>query len=435
MREELTYDVIVIGAGAAGLMAAASVAEFAASDAPVSPKVLVIEKRPAPGQKLIRSGSGQCNFTHAGAIESFLSRYGDGGGVGERGRFVRKSLTSFTNADLVTWLERRGVPSVVTPTGKVFPRSMRATDLRDVLMSSARVSGVQMIFGDAAERIRRVESGPSYFELSTKSHRKYRSRAILITTGGFTYPGTGSEGDGYRMAESLGHTVVPPRVALTSIRTRDYTESWPDCAGISLRNVPVTVAANQRFRTSHQFTGDLLFTHRGLSGPVILEISRYLTVGDRLSVSLISGEYTEIMETFRRTGVADGVSRVRKFLSQIKVPERLAELIMSRSGLASDQTLSRLPRPQRQSLSQAILASEFEVTGFGGRGEAMVTAGGVNRREIRAQTMESRICPGLYFAGEVVDVDGDTGGYNLQFAFSSARLAIRNALRRESGTE
>ena len=454
------YDGIIVGAGAAGLMAAASVADETeysthgpeysthgpeysthgpaysthgpaysthisnASQATTFPhlsKFLVLEKNTQAGRKLLLSGSGQCNFTHTGPIDAFLSHYGDGGNVGERGRFVRAALTAFTNTDLIVWFERRGVPAVVTPAGKVFPRSMRATDLRNTLLAAAHNGQVPIRYGDAVEQIEQTANG---FEVVTRQGQRFQTRTVLLTTGGFTYPATGSQGDGYRFAERLGHHVIPARVALVSIRTRDYASLWAEVAGVSLQGIAVTLT-NSRFRRAQTFTGDLLFTHRGLSGPVILEMSRYLNVGDRLVVSLVPQHSAETVATFERTGDGNGILRVRKFLKTVGIPERLTQCVMRRLGMASDQTISQLPRSLRCALCDAVTAAEFVVTGFGGRGEAMVTAGGVDRREVFSKTMESRICPGVFFAGEILDVDGDTGGYNLQFAFSSAKLAVR----------
>ncbi len=487
----MQYDLLVIGAGPAGLAGAIAAAESATESTVESRdvKIAILEKNTTAGRKLLLSGSGQCNVTHAGPIADFLTHYG------EHARFVKPALYHWTNAQQVAWLERLGVTTTVTDAGKVFPRSLRAAEILDALLREVRRLEVDCQYGRAVQRIERDSDGIFHIfvsdtvdsrrvfaesydaesnesktsnaicgaETDGKTVSEYTARRVLLTTGGMTYPVTGTTGDGYRLAEQLGHTLVTPRVALAPLVIRDWTtvwkrssqeiasessgdeswrkgdswrtsvesrrtsvDSWRDCAGVSLSAVRVSVAKCERFPKGLSRVGDLLWTHRGLSGPVILDMSRYLLADDTLEVSFVSVDrFKDVaaLEAWILTETSRHKEPIRNLLARLEIPQRLVRVLLTRHDIPGDLSTSQMDRKLRKRLVTAVMATRFEIAAMGKHTEAMVTCGGVVLDDVNRNTMESRRVPGLFFAGEILDVDGDCGGYNLQFAFSSGKLA------------
>lgn len=400
------YDLIVIGGGPAGLFAAARAAAGGAS-------VLLLEKMAEPGRKLLVTGSGQCNLTHAGDIAGFFGHYGKGGA------FLKPALRHLTNAGLVAHFTGRGVPLEAGEDGKFFPVSRKARDVLDALLADCREHGVVLRCGEA---VREVERSGEGFCVRTAAG-EHRSALLLIATGGASYPSTGSSGDGYAFARALGHTVAATAPALTPVTVRDYPFS--DLAGISLRDC--TVSLFREGKKVEGFRGDLLLTHDGLSGPVVLNASRYILPGDEVRVSFLpEGRRDEITQAL--TGA--GGTRVKTALSTFPVPERLLKRLIDLAGIPPDATSAHLDRKTRNRLIQVLTGHEMTVEALGGYRVAMATRGGVALDEVDGKTMESRVAGGLFFAGEVLDIDGDTGGYNLQAAFSTAALAADAILKR-----
>jgi predicted Rossmann fold flavoprotein len=405
---------VIIGGGPAGLFCALQAAGN-------NRRVLVVEKMPSCGRKLLITGSGQCNLTHEGDIAEFFSHYGD------HGQFLRPALRGFTNRELVAFFEQHGLPMSVDPGGKIFPATRRASDVLAVLLSECRMRGVEVICGQA---VRRISSRDGWFcvEIGTTV---YRADVLVIATGGVSYPSTGSTGDGYLLARELGHTVTEIAPALTPVIIQDYP--FADLAGISFGNLTLSLFRDGKKIRRH--TGDLLFTHTGLSGPGVLDLSRFILPGDVLKVSFFPGtDQARVRKQVTDAIAASGTRQVKTVLSGLPLPERLVKRLLELTGSAPDLTCSQLPGKVRQEIIASLTGFPFTVLRLGGFGEAMVTRGGVSLREINPKTMESKITPGLYIIGELLDIDGDTGGYNLQAAFSSGMLAARSiALRFHPG--
>ncbi|WP_342675755.1 NAD(P)/FAD-dependent oxidoreductase [Methanofollis sp. UBA420] len=403
-----TYDLIVIGAGPAGLFAAARTGAGGGT-------VLLLEKKKMPGRKLLVSGSGQCNITHAGSVTEFFTRYG------KHGQFLKPALRAFTNADLIAHVTGRGVPLTTEEGGKVFPTSRKAQDVLDLLLAECRDAGVTVRCG---EPVVAVEKSGDGFSVRT-AVGEYGSTFLLIATGGASYPATGSTGDGYAFAASLGHTIAGTAPALAPVTVRDYP--FADLAGISLQGVTVSL-----FRDGKKIgdqRGDLLFTHEGLSGPAILDLSRFIEPGDTLVVPVLpEGMREEITAAL----AAGGGARVRSVLSRYPVPERLLKRLIDLSEVPPEATCAHLTKAARTRLLQHLTACTLTVDALGGYGVAMVTRGGVALDEVNQKTMGSKRVEGLYFAGEVLDIDGDCGGFNIQAAFSTAALAAEAVLKRLS---
>jgi predicted Rossmann fold flavoprotein len=399
------YSLVVIGGGPAGLFCALRAAGNGR-------KILIAEKKPHPGRKLLLSGLGQCNITHDEEIGSFLSHYGD------NGRFLKPALMNFQNRDLISFFTERGLPLMTEPGGKVFPRSRKASEILDILVKECAAAQVEIRCGDPVLEISVRDDG---FSIRT-DQMTYRADQLVIATGGLTYPATGSTGDGFAFARTLGHSVMEVSPALAAVTVEDYR--FADLAGISFEDVIISLARpGQKIR---RHTGDLLLTHSGLSGPGILDFSRFIRPGDTLRVSFLpSVDRQKVKETLLNRISAAGNARVRTVLTAYDLPERFVNKLLTLAGIGHDLTGAHLSRKDRSALIGLLTGCPFIVGRLGGINEAMVTRGGVSLAEIDPKTMESRLVPGLFFVGEVLDIDGDTGGYNLQAAFSTGALAAR----------
>jgi hypothetical protein len=398
-------EIAVIGGGPAGLFCAIQAAGRGR-------RVVVLEKNSSCGRKLLSTGSGQCNLTHDGDIADFFSHYGD------HGSFLRPALRGFSNRDLVRFFEEHGLRMTVEPGGKIFPATRKASDVLDVLLSGWKAGGGEILYGEAVQQVDRNGSG---FCLRTGTG-SYRADAVVIATGGASYPATGSTGDGYRLARDLGHTITEIAPALTPVIVRDHPFS--DLAGLSFANLPLSLFRDGR--KVRQTSGDLLFTHSGLSGPGVLDLSRFILPGDVLKVSFFPGRDQETVKNELAAAItASGTRQVKTALGGLPLPERFAKRLPGLAGVAPELTCSHLSKQARHEIIRLLTAFPFPVLRLGGFGEAMVTRGGVALSEINPKTMESRIVPGLFCVGEVLDIDGDSGGYNLQAAFSTGMLAAR----------
>jgi predicted Rossmann fold flavoprotein len=311
---------------------------------------------------------------------------------------------------------------ITEESGKVFPRSRSASDILDLLLSECRDTGVEIRCGEGVSRVT-VDDDQSFSVLSARS--SYRATDLVIATGGASYPSTGSTGDGYRLAESLGHTITTPSPALAPI----YPDTYPfsHLSGISFPGTTLTLY--RQGRKVMQLSGDLLLTHTGLSGPGILHMSRYAEPGDTLQVSFLADRSaTDLTREFVAGASSEGQRLVRSFLPEYKLPARFIESILTQAGIPGTRTLAHLTKTERNRLVLLLSAYRFRVTRVGGYDEAMVTRGGICVQEVDPKTMQSRLRKRLYAIGEVLDIDGDTGGYNLQAAFSTAESAAKAIL-------
>lgn len=411
MRSGLTpFDVIVIGAGPAGLFCAIHAARGGLS-------VLLLEKNHAPGRKLLISGSGQCNITHDSPIKDFPGHYGGAG------NFLKPALMSFSNIALIVFFEEHGLGMRTTEQGKVFPSTMKAEDVLRVLEKECEHEGVSIRYDDPVKSVKLADR-----TFKTIGKATYEGSSLVIATGGASYPGTGSTGDGYRLAASLGHTITETVPALAPVIARE--NPFGDLSGIAFSGIHFSIWRGGKKRGVYH--GDLLFTHEGLSGPVILDASRDIREGDVLAISFVkSGSVEEFSRDLQRRLDLQPTSRVKHVLTSYGIPERFATKMLGISGIPSETTGAHLTKEKRTSIIGNLTGFPVTVARLGGFEVAMVTRGGVSRAEVNQKTMQSRLVPGLYFAGEVLDIDGDTGGYNLQAAFSTGFLAAHGILERE----
>ena len=407
------YDLIVVGAGPSGLFCAINSFQK-------GKRILILEKKNSPGHKLLISGSGQCNITHAGEISDFLEHYGD------HGRFLRPALLGFTNCDLISFFARSGLGMVQEKGGKVFPESMQSRDVLNVLTAQCRELGIEIKCGQAARSISRIEDGV----LVSCTGGRYRSRLLVMATGGCSYPATGSSGDGYGFARILGHSISEIGPALSPVIIKNYLFS--DLAGLSFSDLKISLYRQIKIK---EHRGDILFTHDGLSGPGILDLSRYIQAGDMIKSSFIPAERREELEKWLvEKSRNDGKKRLMSALAGmpqslpagLQLSIRLTKRLLQISGIALDLQLSQLTREMRNRLIDNLTGLSLVVSDVCGFNAAMCTRGGVLTAEVDPKTMQSRLVQGLYLVGEVLDIDGDTGGYNLQAAFSTGMLAARS---------
>ncbi len=398
--------IAIIGGGPAGLFCALQAAGEGRS-------VILFERKPAPGRKLLVAGSGQCNITHDGEIAGFLSRYGD------HGAFLRPALMNFTNRDLIAFFTERGLGMQAEPGGKIFPETRRSADVLAILLAECAARGVDVRCGEAVLNV--VPDGGGFLVRTEKA--TVRAAVLVLATGGASYPATGSTGDGYAFARALGQPVTEVAPALAPVYVEDYP--FADLAGISFENLTLTVYRDGKRVGRH--TGDLLLTHTGLSGPGILDLSRSILPGDVLRVTFLSGANLEAVRRLVADAVAAGGARqVKTALCDLALPERFVRRLLDLAGVPPGETCARLRKKARNALAASLAEFPFKVVRLGGFDEAMVTRGGVALRGINQKTMASKTVPALYCIGEVLDIDGDTGGYNLQAAFSTAALAARH---------
>jgi predicted Rossmann fold flavoprotein len=407
------WELIVVGAGAAGLFAAAAAREAGAN-------VLLIEKNKKTGVKILMSGGTRCNLTQDTDWRGIASAFG-----GAQARFLKFSLASFTPSDTIAFFEIAGVRTKTESTGKVFPVSNRAIDVRDALVDVATDAGVEIVNGTAVTEIQK--SGIGFRLLSSKGDLE--CQRLIVTTGGQSYPGCGTSGDGYQWLKQLGHRIIAPRPALTPIRVN---QQWVrDLSGVTIPDTRVTVRfGDQPHRFSPQLRngdrGSFLFTHRGCSGPAILNVSRSVTdPANNQRKSLVCDWLPEIDEREIRDRLApdgSGNQRLGTALCEL-LPRRLVEALCHQANIDFAQSLAELGRRRTGIIADQIKRCEMAIDGTLGFAKAEVTAGGVSLEEIDPLTMASRIVPGLFLAGEILDIDGPIGGYNFQAAWSTGRLA------------
>ena len=438
-------DIAIIGGGPAGLMAAISAAGQLTTarklqspggfaDPAEAGRVVLFEKGPRPGRKLLASGSGRCNLTHDGELAGFLGHYGGGekpAGLpaedgsrspGSAGRFLRTALYDFDNEALRLWMAKRSLPTEVDDNGKVFPVSGKASDVLAVLLQEAEAAGVIIRVSSGVDSL--VRSGDGGFSLSSNGV-SWLATAVILAAGGHSYPALGSTGDSWRLAAGLGHSIVDPGPALAPV----YVSPFPykTCAGISLPGS--TLAIRRAGRLVAKGFGDVLLTHGGLSGPGVLDSSRWIRPGDEVVLPL--GPYGSVDEADNALQAACATNparQVRSLLGEL-MPKRLAEVLLGLAGCPGETRAAQLTRACRQRLATGLGGEVFLVERLGSLEEAMASRGGVALDEVEARTMMSRLVPGFFCAGEALDVDGDTGGYNLQAAFSTGRLAGLSAVQ------
>jgi predicted Rossmann fold flavoprotein len=421
--DSTNFDVIVVGAGAAGLLAAARSAERGR-------QTLLLEKNRKPGVKILMSGGTRCNITHdcdaAGIIAAF----------GSAGSFLHSPLAAFGPRYLIELLHAEGLATKVEPGGKIFPQSDRAVDVLNALLQRLHRSGAPLALDEPVIDVARVDNG---FEVTT-SKQTLGCQKVIVTTGGKSYPGSGTTGDGYHWLAKLGHTIRRPRPALVPLTT---DEAWiRDLKGITVPDVHLRVvdlnanadSVKQRRRnvlpagTLIERRGSMLFTHFGLSGPAALDVSRTFTgTSGPGKLSLVidflpSNQVQEAERQLRDVASRDG-KRLMAGIIADQLPRRLVDALLQRANIPVDRRAAELSTAERTRLIEQLKFCVVVINGTRGFEKAEVTAGGVALNEVDSRNMQSKLVPNLYLAGEILDLDGFIGGYNFQAAFSTGWLA------------
>ncbi len=400
----MSRRVLVVGGGAAGMMAAI----FAAGS---GAQVTVVERNEKPGRKLMITGKGRCNVTNACDPGEFFSH------VTSNPRFLYSSLAAFSAADAIAFFEASGVPLKTERGRRVFPQSDRASDIVDALVRRMRKAGVRL----ACDRIRGLEIRDGAVTAAIGERESYPCDACVVATGGLSYPLTGSTGDGYELARSAGHRVVPPRPSLVPLVAEgDFCR---ECMGLSLRNAGLTLYRGER--AIYTDFGELLFTHFGLSGPVILSASARMEGPGpyRAEIDLKPALSRDQLDARLLREIAENPKREFRTMLRALLPAKMVEPFRALTGVPGEERVSEITREQRDRVRTLLKALPIRIVGTRPVEEAIVTAGGVDCREIDPKTMASRKLRGLYFAGEVMDVSAETGGFSLQIAFSTGRAA------------
>ena len=411
----MSKRVVVIGAGAAGLFAAAIAAENGA-------EVTIFEKNSYPGKKLNITGKGRCNVTNNCSFDELMSN------VPQNPRFMYSAFSAFSPQDMMALLEREGVELKTERGGRVFPCSDRARDITDTLVSFAKKNGAKLKT-DTVKKVIFENGAVSGVETTTG---RINADKVIVATGGASYPLTGSTGDGYKFAESAGHTIVKPKGSLVPLCVE--REICKSAQGITLKNV-VLSAYNDKGKLLFSEIGEMLFTHFGMSGPLVLSASAHMRDFEKekyhICIDLKPGLSPEKLEERILRDIEEKKNKDIHNLLRGLLPSGMIPIVLKKSGIDADLKGNSLTRELRKTLRDTLKCLKFDVDGKRPIEEAIITSGGVSVREINPKTMESKKMSGLYFVGEVLDVDAYTGGFNLQIAWSSAYAAGKSAAEGE----
>ena len=439
--------VIVIGGGPAGLVSAISAATE-------NNEVIVLEKMKEPGRKLLITGKGRCNITSSLPMEDFIKN------IPGNGKFLYSAFNNFTNEDIIKLLKEQGVNVKIERGQRVFPVSDKAIDVRDALINKAKKLGVKIITNAKVENIITKKNEQVYIannsaenieknieekdtvegvEFLLNGKKEYiKCNKVILATGGKSYPGTGSTGDGYEIAKKLGHTITKIVPSLVPLEAKeDSLEVCKKLQGLSLKNVNVKFMDTEKNKVIYEDFGEMLFTHFGLSGPTILSGSAHLLRYKNLEELLKSGKIKIIIDIKPALSIEKLDERILRDFSTEKnkmfknsldalLPKKMIDTIVELSNINPNKKVNEITKKERENLVNLLKKFAITIKGFRPIEEAIVTAGGVTIKEINPKTMESKIINGLYFAGEIIDVDAYTGGFNLQIAYSTGYTAGRN---------
>lgn len=403
-------NIIVVGGGAAGMMAAYQAAGEGAH-------VILLEKMPSLGRKVLITGKGRCNITNACDTQQLIKN------MPGNGRFLHSAYREFDNTDMIGFIEQWGVQTKVERGGRVFPVSDKAKDVIDAFARALAKRQVEVITNQPVRKL--LVENNQVVGVAT-DHKQYLADAVILATGGASYPGTGSSGDGYKMAKELGHAIIPLKPSLVPL---EVTEDWiKELQGLSLKNVTATVLVGGK-KQADDF-GEMLFTHYGLSGPIILSLSKVvaeaLNTGSKevmLEINLKPALSEEVLDKrIQRDWEKFSRKQLKNSLNEL-LPTKLIPVIIDLAFLDPDKFVNQITKSERARLLRQLQHLTFTIQRTRPVSEAIVTAGGVSTKEINPATMESKLIKNLYFAGEVIDIDGYTGGYNLQAAFSTGYVA------------
>lgn len=397
------YDIIILGTGPTGLFTAANIK---------NKKILILEKNASPAKKLLISGSGQCNITHAGNMEDFITHYNNK-------NYAKKILYRFTNEDLISYFNSKGLKFTLNKNGKYFPKSLKSKDVLDTLLKEFG-KNVEIKYNEFIEEILKKEDT---FILKSKN-TTYKAKNILVATGGKSYPKLGTTGDGYKIASLFGHKIVTPKPALTPFKIKNYYFS--DLAGLSF-NGSISIKTNKKKLIKY---GDLLLTHVGISGPLILDFSRYVRDGDTVTISFLNFKNSdEFSKELNKKIKINSSKKLFSILKAFNLQERFIKKMFTL--LKINNTLPQnMSKETKNKIINFLMNHELTVEKLFDFNQAMVTSGGICTKEINHKTLESKLIKGLFFGGEILDIDGDTGGYNIQFAVSCGKILSENFSRK-----
>ncbi len=399
----------IIGGGPAGMMAAIAAAEKS--------QVTIYEKNDILGKKLLITGKGRCNLTNAGSQDEIIEAFG------RNGRFLFSALNSFSNIDLMNFFEKRGLSLKVERGKRVFPESDKSMDVLKVLEKELKDKNIKVLKNSPVKKINIVDNDK--FEIITENSKEVFD-ALIITTGGKSYPKTGSTGDGYIFARSLGHSVSSLSPYLIPLETNQ--EEIKELMGLSLKNVLLKAAVNGKIK-GEEF-GEMIFTHFGISGPIVLTLSKiavdalkkeknkiiyYIDFKPALSIEELDKRIIRDFEKYNNKQYKNALDDL--------LPKKLIPVLLKLSGINEEKKVNQISKEERKIIVNLLKNFPVEITGSRPISEAIVTSGGISLKEINPKTMESKLYPKLFFAGEILDLDGVTGGYNLQEAFSTGFLA------------
>ena len=414
----MRYDAVIVGGGAAGLLCAGFAARRGLS-------VLVAEGRERPARKILVTGKGRCNLTNNCPPDEVMKN------VMSNPKFLYSALSRFSPADTMALFEGLGVPLKTERGNRVFPVSDSARDVADALVRFAREGGARIVQAKVSEIL--LEDGAAA-GVRSQDGREFRGRSVVLAAGGMSYPGTGSDGSGFRLAAGAGHAIVEPRGSLVPILCAE------DCcgrmAGLSLKNVTLTLWERGKKKPLFQELGEMLFTHSGVSGPLVLSASAWMRkpAGEyRLAVDLKPGLTPEQLDARLLRDLEDAPNRDLGNILGSLLPRVLILPLLEAAQVPPDRKAHHLTREERSRLAGLVKAFPLTPTTLGPVEEAVVTAGGVKVSQVDPGTMASRLVPGLYFAGEVLDIDARTGGFNLQLAFSTGYAAAMGLPGPENG--
>lgn len=423
------FEVIVIGAGPAGLLAAIRSAELGR-------RTLLIERNRKLGVKILMSGGTRCNVTHQtdrnGIVQAF----------GRQGKFLHSALTRFSPQDVVAMLAAEGLGIKTEPNGKIFPASDRALDVQQALIRRLERTSCQV---ENLCRVRQIERHDNHFDVISDS-ATFSAPKLILATGGQSYPGCGTTGDGYRWAAQLGHTIIPPHPALVPLRSN---AAWlPTLSGIALQDAHVFVVEAEQLPPESDFLGrlsamrkkcllerraPLLFTHVGLSGPAPMDVSKAFASAEnpltlRCMIDLLPQWDAKMLETrfeqaLQQHGKKHVVRMCQQVLSETEVPLRLIEVLLDQAGIEQDKPAGEFKKSEMQRLMAGLKSLAVPINGTLGFEKAEVTTGGVKLSEVDSKTMASKLVPGLFLVGEILDLDGWIGGYNFTAAFATGWVA------------
>ncbi len=401
------YEIIIVGAGAAGMMAAISAAC-------AGKQVLLVEPNEKVGRKLYITGKGRCNVTNNCGTDEFFHN------VPRNGKFLYSAISRFSPGDTMAFFERLGVKLKTERGNRVFPVSDKAADIIDALFFEMRRRGVTLLRDRVTGLL--AENG-EIAGVQTAQNGRLFSKRVILATGGASYPRTGSTGDGYGFAEILGHTIIPVRGSLVPLESDD--PCCKELQGLSLRNVELAIK-DQKGKTAYREQGELLFTHFGLSGPLVLSASAHMDFAKQKYTAMIDLKPALDEQKLDSRLIRDFEERANQNFSNVLgglVPQSMIQVLVKRTGIPGDQKANEIRREQRRRLLEELKGFKVDLTGPRPVEEAIITSGGIKVGEVDPRTMESKKVRGLYFAGELLDVDAYTGGFNLQIAWSTGYVA------------